>query len=198
MDRAGPSRAGRHATNGRTATSAALRPIRKGHPATLSEASASARTECGADTKGGRLRADPPVDLCGLTAAAPARVRERVDPAVGARDRARAGVRRARRARGQSWTTDDAAPRGIAPPGIERRRTGRCDGLLGSAGCAQALASQFGSGREPRLRARQRTRLALQRGARDGVGPDFWAVTGLVVFAPTPDDDCPGDRRRRK
>ena len=40
----------------------------------------------GGDTKGGRLCADPPVDLRGVYVAAPARMRERVDPAVGARD----------------------------------------------------------------------------------------------------------------
>ena len=42
----------------------------------------------GGDTVGGRLRADPPVDLRGVYVAAPARLRERVHPAVGARDRA--------------------------------------------------------------------------------------------------------------
>ena len=81
---------------------------------------------------------------------------------------------------------------------FSRRRTGRCGGLLGPAGHAQALASRFGSGREPHRSARQCTGLALQCGPCDGVGPDFWTVTGLVVFAPTPDGDCPDDRRRRK
>ena len=80
------AQAGRHFTHGRTATSAALRPIRQRGPATLSEGSASARTKSGGDTKGGRLCADPPVDLRGVYVAAPARMRERVHPAVGARD----------------------------------------------------------------------------------------------------------------
>src|SRR5439155_8039840 len=86
MERPGPSQAGRHSTHGRTATSAALRPIREGGPATLSEGGASAHTKSGGDTKGGRLCADPPVDLRGVHVAAPARLRERVYPAVGARD----------------------------------------------------------------------------------------------------------------
>src|SRR4029453_19473810 len=92
---------------------------------------------------------------------------------------------------------DEAAPRGIAAPGTQRRRTGRCVGLLGPAGYAQALAPQFGSGREPHGSARQCTGLALQCGPCDGVGLDFWTVTGLVVFAPTPDGDSPDDGRRK-
>src|SRR5262249_37299178 len=52
MGRAGPSQAGRQSTHGRTATSAALRPIRQGGPATLSEGRAPARTESGGHTKG--------------------------------------------------------------------------------------------------------------------------------------------------
>ena len=71
-------------------------------------------------------------------------------------------------------------------------------GLLGPAGRAQALASRFGSGREPPRNTRQCTGLAVQCGPCDGVGPGFWTVTGLVVFAPTPDGDGPDDRRRRK
>src|SRR5262249_8263268 len=86
VGRPGPSRAGRHSTHGRTATSAALRPIRQGGPATLSEGGASARTKSGGDTTGGRLCADPPVDLRAVSVAARARLRERVHPAVGARD----------------------------------------------------------------------------------------------------------------
>ena len=71
-------------------------------------------------------------------------------------------------------------------------------GLLGPAGRAQALAPEFGSGREPPRSTRQCTGLAVQCGPCDGVGPGFWTVTGLVVFAPTPDGDGPDDRRRRK
>src|SRR5438309_9222673 len=108
MERPGPSQAGRQSTLGRTATSAALRPIRHGGPATLSEGGASARTKSGGDTKGGRLCAVPPVDLRSVSVAAPARVRKHFHPAVGARDLAGAGVRRARRLRGKSWTVDDA------------------------------------------------------------------------------------------
>src|SRR5207237_3557215 len=99
---------------------------------------------------------------------------------------------------GRSWTVDEAAPRGIAAPGIQWRRTGCCGGLLGPAGYAQALAPRFSSGREPHSSAHQCTGLALQCGPCDGVGPDLWTVTGVVVFAPTPDGDCPDDRRRRK
>jgi hypothetical protein len=139
MGRPGPSQAGRHSTHGRTATAAALRPIRRRAPAKLSRGGASARTKSGGDTKGGRLCAEPPVDLRVVSVAAPARMRERVHPAVGARDLAGAGVRRAGRHRGKSWTVDEAAPRGIAAPGIQRRRTGHCGELLGPAGCAQAL-----------------------------------------------------------
>src|SRR6476661_9649181 len=117
MGRPGPSQAGRQSTHGRTTTSAALRPIRQGGPATLSEGGASARTKSGGDTKGGRLCADPPVDLRGVSVAAPARMRERVHPAVGARDVAVAGVRRAGRHRGKSWAVDEATLRGIAAPG---------------------------------------------------------------------------------
>src|SRR5512133_1247915 len=104
MERPGPSQAERHSTHGRTATAAALRPIRQGGPATLSEGSASAHPKSGGDTKGGWLCADPPVDLRGVYVAAPARMRERVHPAVGARDVAGARVRRTSRHRGKSWT----------------------------------------------------------------------------------------------
>src|SRR5258705_299820 len=84
MGRPGASQARRHSTHGRTATSAALRPIRQGGAATLSEGGASARTESGGDTKGGRLCADPPVDLRGVSVAAPARMLHRAHTAVGA------------------------------------------------------------------------------------------------------------------
>src|SRR4029453_8955278 len=96
MERPGPTQAGRYSTHGRTATSAALRRVRQGGPATLSEGGAPARTNSGEDPMGGRLRADAPVDLRGVYVAAPDRLRERLHPAVGARDRAGARVRRAR------------------------------------------------------------------------------------------------------
>jgi predicted permease len=71
-------------------------------------------------------------------------------------------------------------------------------GYGGPAGYAQALAAEFGSRREPHGRARQYTDPALQCGPGDGVGPDFWIVTSLVIFAPTADGDRPDNRRRRK
>ena len=51
--------------------------------------------------------------------------------------------------RGKSWTVDEAAPRGIAAPGIQRRRTGRGGGLLGPAG--------YRSGSCPAIRFRSGT-----------------------------------------
>src|SRR5207237_7955587 len=77
----GPSQAGRHSAHGRAATSAAVRTIRR-----LAGGSASTRPNSDVDTKGGRLCANPPVDLPGVSVAAPARMRERVHPAVAARE----------------------------------------------------------------------------------------------------------------
>ena len=57
--RPGPSQAGCHSTHGRTTTSAALRPIRQGSAATLSEGGASAHAKFGGGRKGGRVCADP-------------------------------------------------------------------------------------------------------------------------------------------
>ena len=71
-------------------------------------------------------------------------------------------------------------------------------GYWGLPAMLRLLPPEFGSGREPHGSARQCTGLALQCGPCDGVGPDLWTVTGLVVFAPAPDGDCPDDRRRRK
>ena len=198
MGRPGPSGAERHPRHRRAATSAALRPVRQGDSGTLSERRASVRTKLGRDTVGRRLRADAAVDLRVVHVAAPARLRERLHPAVGAWDVPGARVRRAGRHRRQSWTVDAAAPRGIAAPRIQRRRTGRCGELLGPAGRAQAPSPQCGSGRGPHGRTRQRAGLALQCGPCDGVGTDLWTVTGLVVFAPAPDVDDPDDGWHRK
>ena len=139
MGRPGSSGAERHPRHRRAATSAALRPVRQGDSGTLSERRASVRTKLGRDTVGRRLRADAAVDLRVVHVAAPARLRERLHPAVGAWDVPGARVRRAGRHRRQSWTVDAAAPRGIAAPRIQRRRTGRCGELLGPAGRTRLL-----------------------------------------------------------
>jgi len=78
----------------------------------------------------------------------------------------------------------------MAPHWVLRRATGAC--RLCSGSCPPI---QFRSGTS--WQCRQCTGLALQCGPCDGVGPDLWTVTGLVVFAPTPDGDCPDDRRRK-
>src|SRR6476646_2005881 len=185
MAGSGPSQAGCHSTHGRATTSAALRPIRQGSAATLSERGASARPEFGGGAEGGHVCADPRFDLRGVYVAASARMRERVHPAVGAWDGAGGRVRRASRPRGKSWTVDAATPGGIAAPGSHWRRTGPGGGLLDPASGAHALAPHFGSGRKPPGSARRCTGLALQCGPCDDDGAVLWIVTGLVVFAPT-------------
>src|SRR5262249_9743113 len=132
----GPSQAGCHSTHGRTTTSAALRPIRQGSAATLSERGASARTEFGGGADGGYVWAGRGFGLRGVYVGACARLRACVHPTVGAWDGAGARVPRARRPRGKSWTVDTATPGGIAAPGSHPRRTGHGGGLLDPAGGA--------------------------------------------------------------